>query len=189
MVQEKPHEVVVHWGNGKADKFALKLDPPWSFFQIRWLKARYENINGTKSRLEPLGQSTDLVYQSGVVYDYSFKPFNPQRYRLTALDGTVYVLNDQTGLESVTSTNGDVVTITADGVTHSDGKSIVFERDGEKRITKISGPTGRTVTYRYDGTGDLVSVTDVGGGETKFGYDGSHLLTTQIGRASCRERV
>ena len=70
MVQEKPHEVVVHWGNGKADKFALKLDPPWSFFQIRWLKARYENINGTKSRLEPLGQSTDLVYQSGVVYDY-----------------------------------------------------------------------------------------------------------------------
>ena len=177
MVQDKPHEVVVHWGNGKTDKFALKLEPAFSLYQIRWLSAYYENINGTKSKLEPLGQSTDLVYQSGVVYDYDFTPFNPQRYRLTAVDGTVYVLNDQTGLESVTSTNGDVVTITADSVIHSDGKSIVFERDGEKRITKISGPTGRSVAYRYDGTGDLVSVTDVGGGETTFGYDGSHLLT------------
>ena len=93
------------------------------------------------------------------------------------MDGTVYVLNDQTGLESVKSANGDVVTITADGVTHSDGKSIVFERDGRKRITKISGPTGRSVTYGYDDKGDLVSVTDVGGNETKLGYDGSHLLT------------
>ena len=177
MVQEKPHEVVVHWGNGRMDKFALNLQPTFSLFPIRWLRAYYENINDTKSRLESLDQSTDLLYQSGVVYDYDFKPFNPRRYRLTAVDGTVYVLNDQTGLESVKSANGDVVTITADGVTHSDGKSIVFERDGRKRITKISGPTGRSVTYGYDDKGDLVSVTDVGGNETKLGYDGSHLLT------------
>ena len=169
MVQDKPHEVVVHWGNGKTDKFALKLEPAFSLYQIRWLSAYYENINGTKSKLEPLGQSTDLVYRPNRIYDYDLNPYNPQRYRLTAVDGTVYVLNDQTGLESVTSTNGDVVTVSADSVIHSDGKSIVFERDGEKRITKISGPTGRSVAYRYDDEGDLVSVTDVGGSETTFG--------------------
>ena len=151
LVGEKPHEVVVHWGNGKTDKFALTFDPAWSFYQIRWVKARYTPTDGGRSKLEALTGSEYLRYERGAVLDFDldFRPYNPKRYRLTAVDGTVYVLNDQTGLESVTSTNGDVVTITADGVTHSDGKSIVFERDGRNRITKISGPTGRSVTYGY----------------------------------------
>ena len=122
LVEEKPHEVVVHWGNGKTDKFALKFEPSRSFFPIRWVQARYESTNGSKSKLEPLIQSDYLLYQNEAVLDFNldFQPFNPKHYKLTTVDGSVYILNDQTGLEKVTSANGDVVTITADGVTHSE---------------------------------------------------------------------
>ena len=64
MVEEKPHEIIIHWGNGRTDKFTLKLDPVQSLYPIQWLRAYYENTNGTKSKLEPLGQSTNLIYTS-----------------------------------------------------------------------------------------------------------------------------
>ena len=108
LVGEKPHEVVVHWGNGKTDKFALTFDPAWSFYPIRWVKARYTSTDGGRSRLEALTGSEYLRYERGAVLDFDldFRPYNPKRYRLTAVDGTVYVLNDQTGLESVRDGRG-----------------------------------------------------------------------------------
>lgn len=178
LVEEKPHEVVIHWGNGKTDKFALKFNPSsQAVYPLQWVQPYYVTTNGSKSKLEPLGQSIDLLIQQGQIYDYDFNPYNPKQYKLTALDGTVYIFDDVTGLEHLTKTNGDVITFTKDSVTHSDGKSIVFERDAQKRVTKISGPTGHSVSYRYDDREDLVSVTDIGGNETQFSYDDEHFLT------------
>ncbi len=115
LTETKPHEVIIHWGNGKTDKFALKFNPAsQAMYPIQWVKAYYETTNGSKSKLEPLGQTTDLLYQQGKIYDYDFNPYNPQKYKLTALDGTVYIFNDATGIEQITNTNGDVITFTED---------------------------------------------------------------------------
>ena len=52
------------------------------------------STNGSKSTREPLGQSTDLLIEQGQIYDYDFRPYNPKQYKLTALDGTVYIFDE-----------------------------------------------------------------------------------------------
>ena len=66
-----------------------------------------------------------------------------------------------TNVESITDIYGDTVTINKNGVHHSDGKSIAFDRDGQGRITKITGQTDKSVSYSYDAVGDLVSIIDI----------------------------
>ena len=149
----------------KTDKFALKFNPSsQTIYPLQWVQAYYATTNGSKAKLEPLGQSTDLLIQQGEIYDYDFNSYNPQKYKLTALDGTVYIFDDVTGVERITETNGDIITF-------------VFERDTQKRVTKITGSTGHFVSYNYDSNDDLVSVTDIGGNETEFSYDNAHFLT------------
>src|SRR5262249_2522221 len=74
------------------------------------------------------------------------------------------------------------VTITPNGVLHSSGKSLVFHRDLQGRITSITDPAGKSFLYAYDQeTGDLQSATDRVGNPNFYGYlAGSiaHLLTT-----------
>ena len=104
-------------------------------------------------------------------------PYNPSKYKLTRPDGVVYIISDTNGVESITDTNGNVITFTENGVKHSDGKSIVFERDSENRITKITDTYGKTVQYTYNSHGDLSAVTDKAGEKTTFKATPHNLLT------------
>ena len=104
---------------------------------------------------------------SGGVYD-------PQRFVLVAPDGMRYLLDRTTGLVKATDRNGNTVTVTADGVTSSNGPSIHFTRTNG-RITHIDGPNGLAVDYGYE-NGDLTSVTDANQHVHGYGYQG-HLLT------------
>ncbi|MEZ6101666.1 MAG: putative Ig domain-containing protein [Pirellulaceae bacterium] len=96
---------------------------------------------------------------------------NPDRYFLTRPDGTVYVYDQFTGLESITDRNGNTVTFTEDGITHSSGESIRFHRDGRGRIREIVDPSGSVLTYSYDAVGDLRTFTNQEGLTTSFSYN------------------
>lgn len=62
------------------------------------------------------------------------------------------------------------MTFSENGITHSSGKSITFERNYDGRITSIVDPRGNKIKYSYNEKGELVSVTDQIGAETQFVY-------------------
>lgn len=109
---------------------------------------------------------------------FGFFDFNPDRYRLTTKDGLTYHYHQQTGLEKITDKSGNVVTFTRDGIQHSSGTSIRFERDPQGRIRRIIDPAGKPITYAIDAQGDLRSVTDQENLTTRFTYrtDRRHYL-------------
>jgi RHS repeat-associated protein len=103
---------------------------------------------------------------------------DPHLYQLTLPDGRTVVLSTQTGLQSLTDLDGNKLTVSSAGITHSSGKSVAFQRDSSNRIAKITDPAGNSIGYAYDGSGDLVSVRDAGGNVTTFTYNGTHGLLT-----------
>lgn len=179
--EDKAHEVSIDWGNGKKDKFRMSLSPNSSLTPITaGITVSYKVQSGTTSTLEPINSSSSaLIYNSGLLMYADGTPYAPTGYKLTKRDGTVYYFDSEGNVNKITDTNGNTIEITHDGIIHSGGKSIVFDRDGEDRITAITSPTGKSVEYTYDGSGDLVSVKDISGYVTKFEYD-EHYITNII---------
>ena len=77
-----------------------------------------------------------------------FAEYDPTRYKLTDKDGTTYVVNQNTGLETITDLNGNTITFGPNGILHSAGKSVTFARDPDGRITTIIDPLGHTIRYQ-----------------------------------------
>ncbi|MEM6468299.1 MAG: putative Ig domain-containing protein [Planctomycetota bacterium] len=103
---------------------------------------------------------------------------NPDVYTLTTKEGTSYRYNQFTGLETITDLNGNVVTFSEDGITHSSGESIEFIRDHRGRIKEVVDPSDNRIVYEYDAAGDLVGVTDLLGLTTTYTYrnEPAHFL-------------
>gem|GEM_PF-289106 len=178
--EAKTHEITVDWGNGQKDKFAMRLSPAYQdLLPLSYgIVPSFAALGNTTSKLTALGAATDLMYYNNSLVDIAtLRTYNPTRFKLTTLDGMVYVIGAEGGVESITDTLGNTVTINRNGVYHSDGKSIAFARDSRNRITKITGPTGKEASYRYDESGNLAEVIDVAGESTRFVYDRNHFLT------------
>ncbi len=141
----------------------------------------YQARPGTTSKLEALtdnvvtispaetGAVRLLDRTTGGVYD-------PQRWKLTTAGGTVFIIDRDHGVESITDLNGNEVTITPDGIIHNSGEAMTVTRDALGRITTITDPMGHQITYEYDAYGDLVSQTDQLGNVTRYFYDENHTL-------------
>jgi YD repeat-containing protein len=104
--------------------------------------------------------------------------YNPTRFQLTTAEGFVYVIDQKAGLQSMVDPNGNTVTISANGLIHSSGKSIAFTRDAQGRITRITDPLGASMSYTYDANGDLVSFRDRESNESTYTYNSAHGLIT-----------
>jgi YD repeat-containing protein len=81
-----------------------------------------------------------------------------------------FIIEQGVGVKSMTDLNGNTLTINSNGVIHSWGKSIVFNRDSEGRITQITDPAGQPMTYSYDANGDLISFSDRETNTSTFTY-------------------
>src|SRR5207244_7122816 len=93
-------------------------------------------------------------------------------------DGTAYIIDQRSGLQSLSDPNGNTLTIGAGRIVHSSGKSITFNRDSLGRITSITDPNANSQTYTYDANGDLVSYTDNQSNTSTYSYDANHRLLT-----------
>jgi RHS repeat-associated protein len=102
--------------------------------------------------------------------------YDPDQYTLTLPTGQQFVLSRTFGAQSITDTNGNTLTISSTGISSSNGKSVVFTRDGQNRISSITDPNGHSLQYVYSASGDLNTVTDQLGNVSTFTYDGSHDL-------------
>lgn len=106
----------------------------------------------------------------------SLEVFEPRRVRLTTRDGRIFDFDLQQGVTRLEDLRGNAVTFGLNGITHSSGRSILFERDGQGRIVRITDPEGKSVAYEYDAAGDLVAVTNREEQITRFSYGVKHDL-------------
>ena len=69
----------------------------------------------------------------------------------------VLEISRTTGLQSITDLNGNRLTYSAAGITHSSGLGVAFTRDGLGRITAITDPDLNVMSYGYDANGNRLA--------------------------------
>ncbi|MGC4116149.1 MAG: PKD domain-containing protein [Myxococcales bacterium] len=181
----KATNVTVTFPDNRVYRFAAraKTECQW-LVPIEETDVVYEPLPGTHGTLVVEGNPTVMldthVGLPGPVHlmNWDLSVYNPKGFVLTTEDGTVFHLEQGFGVKSVTDLNGNSLTITRDGIVHSSGKGVSFERDRLGRITTITDPAGNLLTYGYDERGDLRTFTDRESSTSKFTYDTTHRLLT-----------
>jgi RHS repeat-associated protein len=186
-VQPPPSDVVsVRLQDGTVYEFAptvtpatqcLQLQPPLSvdiaFTPIGSTPAKATLTAPGGSGLLPLGAFPGPIQ---LVDSNTFLAFDPDQFILTVPTGQQLQISRTFGVQSIKDTNGNTLTINANGITSSTGKGVVFVRDAQNRITTITDPNGNKLNYAYDSNGDLVSFTDQLNNVSSFTYDRAHDL-------------
>jgi len=108
--------------------------------------------------------------------DTNVTVLDPRAYRYTTPEGNVYLIDKIAGVQQVQCASGPTLTVTPNGIAHSDGKGVTFTRDAEGRITALTDPAGHVQQYAYDSHGDLASHTDAEAQVTALKYDYRHHL-------------
>jgi RHS repeat-associated protein len=172
----RPHFATVVWPDGHTEMFDLTPGGGSNLFYTG--TAAFTARAGSTSTLAVDGDATVSYTFDGNLY--SGGVFAPARFKLTAKDGTVYLLDSATGLVSETDRVGNTVTIDAAGIHSSLGPSITFVRDGSGRISELDKPDGTKILYGYDAAGNLASVTDERNKTVTCHYDPDHNLTETL---------
>ena len=154
--------VTVALPDGSMEKFRAKAMPECQFLvPPTEVELVFEPMPGTYSQLAQTrygglrvvaNELVDLNDEGGAV--------DPDQYRLTLKDGTVYDVDQQFGLRKVSDAHGNSLNFTREGVSHSTGVGVRFIRDAAGCIVRMELPDGTALRYAYDANGDLVSMTD-----------------------------
>ena len=116
-----PHTVTVVWPDGHQEIFDLTPANGSTFFRPL-TEAGFTGRARTTSTLQADGDTSLSYFDDGNLYGGGFGSggiYDPQRFRLTAKDGTVYVLDRTSGLVSATDRSGNTLTVTPNGITSS----------------------------------------------------------------------
>jgi RHS repeat-associated protein len=163
-------------GSLKADH-----DPDCDLTASTTFDLRFDAKEGTTSKLEAYANHNMTLSNigEGILIDdiTDSTPSNVAKYRLTTKAGFVYNLDQDFGIESASDPNGNTLTYSDTGISHSSGKSIAFNRDIDGRIDSITDPSGQVIEYDYSATGDLVAMTDREFATSTYEYDETHGLT------------
>lgn len=175
----KAHTVTVTLPGGRKQEFTA-VPRFYSPFVPAFGTMTYVAKPGTYSTLEPQ-QAGAFIIVGGDLYDInsSFEePFDPQVYKLTLLDGSYFVIDqDAGGVIESGDIHGNKVRWVSASITHPSGGEIDFDRDTEGRITGITDGAGRSFHYYYDVLGNLNKVIDANGNTTLFRYGPDSYLT------------
>jgi RHS repeat-associated protein len=119
---------------------------------------------GMDDQLTGWSQPLTAVYFDDTGFPISNYEPDLSTFTFTAPDGTKYTFNSDGTVASKTDRNGNSLTYSSGGITHSSGKQITFTRDGNNRITAIYDPIALAtsgspaLTYAYDASGNLTNV-------------------------------
>ncbi len=174
------HVTTIRLSDREIYRFKLSLSNGSPILGGCLARARFDFVDGPVpgATLAILGNNQVIYHNGGneVLDEVSQEVFEPAAVRLTTRDGRIFDLNLQQGVTRLEDRNGNELSITASGITHSSGRTVTFERDGLGRITRITDPEGESLVYEYDAAGDLVAVTDRAEQATHFTYNATHLL-------------
>ena len=70
---------------------------------------------------------------AATLYGFDGQAFKPKRFRYTSPDGHAFVIGVN-GLETVTDLNGNVLTLTPSGITHSAGRGAGLVREADELL-------------------------------------------------------
>jgi RHS repeat-associated protein len=178
----RPHLITITFPDNKVYQFEATVAPQCqALVNIESARVSFRPMANTHGTLSLEGDN-DVLVVGGVpgpvdLFDFnSADIFNSRVFRLTTQEGLVFVIDQQGGVRSMSDPNGNTLTINANGITHSSGKSISFTRDAQGRITHITDPAGNVMAYSYDANGDLISYRDSENNTTTFTYNSSHYL-------------
>jgi RHS repeat-associated protein len=174
------HQTTIRLSDREIYRFKLSLSRGVPTQGGCFAQAGFDFVDGPVpgATLAILG-GTQVLYQNGggeVVDPGTFEVYEPRSVRLTTRDGRIFDLTLQQGVTRLQDPNGNQLSITANGITHSSGRAVTFDRDGQGHITKITDPEGNSLTYTYDAAGNLITVADRLQQATQFTYDPTHLL-------------
>jgi RHS repeat-associated protein len=178
-----PHFVTITFADGRVYRFAAAVTPQCqAFAPIETPSIVFVPAGTSKGSLVAAGDNTVLTHGSvpGPIelLDFDAQPYDPTQFTLTIEDGTKYVIDSAFGVRSIADRDGNTISISPTGITHSRGASVTFARDSAGRVTTVTEPSGKALHYAYDGRGDLVGVTDEENQTTAFGYDTKHNLVS-----------
>ncbi|MCP3939318.1 MAG: RHS repeat-associated core domain-containing protein [Actinomycetia bacterium] len=180
-LESKSHLTVVRLSDQEVYRFALRLvrGAPRNGGGCS-ATAAFEYIDGPLPGTTLTILGNDQIFQetpssNRVLDEDTFATYEPQHVRLTTRDGRIFELNLTDGVTKLEDLNGNHLSITPAGITHSIGKGIVFERDAEGLIERITDPLDRSMSYAYDAAGHLISFMDRAGAVTRFTYDDHRL--------------
>ena len=182
--ETKSHLTTIRLSDREIYEFQLQLQDTAVMLGGCYARAYFEFYDG------PLpGATLEIIGNDEVFYENEserlidldlLELFIPQDVKLTTRDGRIFHLNLETGVTYLEDTSGNALDITPNGITHSSGLGIDFERDAEGRIRRIVDPASRTIDYEYDAAGDLISVTDRSDNVTQHTYIADHYLEEVI---------
>ncbi|ROT98918.1 tandem-95 repeat protein [Marinobacter sp. R17] len=170
--------VTVTLPSGDVERFEVGASPRCNTYQvIKDVDLVFTPVGNTQSELVALNESS-ARYENGILLEKGTfgRAVDPSRYRLTTAAGYVYNLNQDFGIETVVDPNGHTLRYTNDGIFHSSGKAITFNRDSDGRIRSITTPNGDVLNYQYTPEGDLVASADAMANTTEYTYNRSHGL-------------
>ncbi|MEZ4314846.1 MAG: RHS repeat-associated core domain-containing protein [Polyangiaceae bacterium] len=141
----------------------------------------FQQIGGRPgAKLQSLGDSSVLWINDGTSTLYTgedLEVWDLTSVRLTTGAGSQYDLDYGGALTRIGDPNGNAVILSQTGIVNQpSGVGLSLSRDGQGRITALTGPDGKQVKYAYGPTGDLATVTDRAGQITTFHYFFDHLL-------------
>ncbi|MEO8847631.1 MAG: RHS repeat-associated core domain-containing protein, partial [Casimicrobiaceae bacterium] len=195
LIPDVNHFVSVTLPSGRVETFDVQLSPTTSLLQqFSTLQATFVPRAGVQGTLQSLDNTNLLIAdaQPGpitLIDDTTLNTFNPDRFIYTERDGTQFVVTRSHGVESVKDTNGNQISITPGGISHSSGTNIVFDRDAAGRIVGITDPAGNKRAYAYTANGDLGAATDRTSNTTRYTYDAQHnvlRIDDPLGRPAAR---
>lgn len=147
-----------------------------AFFPLQAASIAFRPINGSTGTLTPKDVDTgNMVLEEvdggiHIVEFDTFAAFDSDDWVYTSTDGTRLEISRVLGLRKLVDRNDNSLSFTENGILHSSGVAITFERDAEGRIYSIQDTEGEPLLYFYNEAGYLSSVTDRAGGTTWFDY-------------------
>ena len=170
IVPARRNVVMVVTPDGDTHRFEVRLADNCDAFQPPdFVTLDFQPLPGTTSTLEAQGNNEVLLVQ-GELLDENGAVLDPRAYVLTLADGRELYFDQFAGFQQIKDLNGNTVVFGTQGIPHSSGRSITFQRDAQGRITRITDPDGKFLQYSYDLDGNLSKVTDRGGSQTRFTY-------------------
>jgi hypothetical protein len=141
LVGDDQHKISVTLPNGKVEDFDLTITPnQQQLVPLDFATASYTPRPGVLGALAIAGNNGVFINGSQpgpveILDDSSFETFDPDTFQYTSADGATIVVSKTSGVQSITDLNGNTLTVTSTGITHSAGQSIAFVRDTQNRIT------------------------------------------------------